>query len=314
MKKKLALLLAGILCVASLTACGSSTDTTETTEDTTAATTEATTEDTEEATEEAVAQATGAITVVTREDGSGTRGAFTEICGILDEDGNDITTVEATVISSTGGVLTAVASDTQAIGYISLGSLNDTVKAVTVEGVEATSENILSGEYAVARPFNIAVGTGADLDPIAEELIAYIFSAEGQEIVEAEGYIPVEVTTEEFVSEQPSGSITVGGSTSVNPVMEAIIEAYNELNPNATINLEGGGSSAGMSGAIDGTFDIGMASREMKDSELESLTGYVMAQDGIAVIVNNENVLEDVSLEDIMNIYTSTITTYDELY
>ncbi|MFI3171287.1 MAG: substrate-binding domain-containing protein [Eubacteriales bacterium] len=305
MKKKLALLLAGVLCVASLTACGGSTE---------EATTEVATEEATEEVEETVAQATGAITVITREDGSGTRGAFTEITGVVDEDGNDITTVEASVQSSTGGVMTGVAADAQAIGYISLGSLDDTVKAVTVEGVEATAENILSGAYAVARPFNIATLAGAELDPVAEELLAFIFTQEAQDIVEAEGYIPVAVTTEEFTSEQPSGSITVGGSTSVYPLMEVIVEAYAVYNPNATINLEGVGSSAGMTGALEGTFDIGMASREMKDSELESLDGYVMAQDGIAVIVNSANPLDNLTLEQIMNIYTGTVTTYDELY
>ncbi len=311
MKKKLALLLAGVMCVASLAACGSTEEVvTETTTEETVATTEVEAEETG-ATE---AQATGAITVITREDGSGTRGAFTEICGVIDEDDNDITTAEAVVQSSTGGVMTGVAADAQAIGYISLGSLDDTIKAVTVEGVEATAENILSGEYAVARPFNIATLTGADLDPVAEELLAFLFTQEAQDMVEAEGYIPVEVTTAEFVSEQPTGTITVGGSTSVYPLMEVIVEAYCELNPNATINIEGVGSSAGMTGAIEGTFDIGMASREMKDSELEALDGYVLAQDGIAVVVNTANPLENLTLEQIQAIYTGTVTTFDELY
>lgn len=274
-------------------------------------TTETATESTTTTTE-ATASATGLITVISREDGSGTRSAFAEITGVDDGSG-DRTTLDAVVQDSTGKVMTAVAADPQALGYISLGSLNDTVKALTVDGVEATSENILNGSYTVARPFNIAVPTGADLDPIAEELIAYIFTEEAQVLVEENGFIPVTVTTDDFASAQPSGTITVGGSTSVYPLMEKFIEAYQEINPNATINLEGVGSSSGMNGATEGTFDVGMASRELKSSELEVLTNYVVAMDGIALVVNNENALSNLSMEQIMNIYIGEITLYDQL-
>ncbi|WP_317856219.1 substrate-binding domain-containing protein [Chakrabartyella piscis] len=311
MKKKLVSALMATTMIAMMAGCGSSTASTST-EAAPAETAVATEEVAAPAVEE-VATASGLITVLTREDGSGTRGAFTEITGVHDGD-NDNTTVEASVQNSTGKVMTAVAADPQAIGYISLGSLDDTVKAVTVEGIEATPENILDGSYLVARPFNIATLTGADLSPVAVELLEFVFTQEMQDVAEEEGFIPVPVTTDSFESAQPSGTITVGGSTSVYPLMEVMVEAYLELNPNATINIEGVGSSSGMNGAADGTFDIGMASREMKDSEKEVLTGYVLAQDGIAVVVNNENPLENVTIEQIKAIYTGEVTDYSELY
>ncbi len=308
MKKKLVSALMATTMIAMLAGCGSS-------QEAAAPAVEAAPAATEEAAPavEEVATASGLITVLTREDGSGTRGAFTEITGVHDGD-NDNTTVEASVQNSTGKVMTAVAADPQAIGYISLGSLDDTVKAVTVEGVEATPENILDGSYLVARPFNIATLTGADLSPVAVELLEFVFTQEMQDVAEEEGFIPVPVTTDSFESAQPAGSITVGGSTSVYPLMEVMVEAYLELNPNATINIEGVGSSSGMNGAADGTFDIGMASREMKDSETAVLTGYVLAKDGIAVVVNNENPLADLTIEQIAAIYTGEVTDYSELY
>ncbi|MFI3225799.1 MAG: substrate-binding domain-containing protein [Clostridia bacterium] len=306
MKKLLALMLSATVMGAMLVGCSStSTSTTESSSSTSSssASTEA---------ETTVATATGLITVITREDGSGTRGAFTEITGVDDGDG-DRTTVDANVQSSTGAVMTSVAGDAQAIGYISLGSLNDTVKALEVDGVYPSVETILDGSYTVARPFNIATLTGADLNPVAEELMSFIFTQEAQDIAADEGYIPVTVTTENFESAQPSGTITVGGSTSVYPLMEKFVEAYAAYNPNATINLEGVGSSSGMSGAADGTFDIGMASRNMKDSETAVLTGLPCAMDGIAVIVNSGNPTDGLSLEQIMNIYIGEITNYDQL-
>ncbi len=296
MKKLLSILLASAM-VLSLTACSSETEETTTTEETTVAT--------EGAFE-------GAITVVSREDGSGTRGAFVEITGVDSGDG-DNTTLDAVIQDGTGKVMVAVAQDPNAIGYISLGSLDSSVKAVMVDGVEATVENINSGAYKVARPFNIATKQGAELSEVANELLQFVFTAEAQAIVEAEGFIQVEATTAEFTSAQPEGTITIGGSTSVTPVMEKLVEAYKALNPNATINLESIGSSAGMQGAMDGTFDIGMASRELKDSESAELNGMVLAMDGIAVVVNNENPTSDLTMEQIMKIYTGEITDYSEL-
>ncbi len=297
MKKLLSILLASTMLV-SLTACSSNEETAETTTETT--TTEATTE------------LSGEITVISREDGSGTRGAFVEITGVDSGEG-DNTTLDAVIQDGTGKVMTAVAQDPNAIGYISLGSLNDTVKAISVDGVEATVENINSGDYKVARPFNIATKTGAELSEVTAELLDFFFTAEAQAIVEAEGFISVDATTTEFTSAQPTGTVTIGGSTSVSPVMEKLVEAYKALNPNATINLESIGSSAGMQGAIDGTFDIGMASRELKDSETAELTGMVLSMDGIALVVNNENPLDNLTMEQIMNIYIGEITDYSEL-
>lgn len=308
--KKLMALVVGLAMIGTiLTGCGSTEEATQTTEGvTTADTSNGVSAGTME-----IQTASGLITVLTREDGSGTRGAFTEITGVHDGE-NDNTTIEASVQDSTGKVMTAVASDPQAIGYISLGSLNDTVKVVAVDGVEPTVETILDGTYAVARPFNIATVKDTELSPVVEDLLAFLFTQEAQDIVAEEGCIPVEVTTVDFVSDQPSGTITIGGSTSVYPVMEVIVEAYNELNPNATVNIEGVGSSAGMNGVTEGTFDIGMASRDMKDSELEVLEGYVMAKDGIAMIVNTENPLTNLTMEQIKDIYTGAVTNYSELY
>lgn len=255
--------------------------------------------------------ASGFITVVSREDGSGTRGAFTEITGV--DNGEDRTTLEASVQSSTGAVMTLVASDPNAIGYISLGSLNDTVTALNVNGVSPSINTINDGSYEVARPFYIAVNSSNTVNPIAEDLIDFIFSSEGQSIVSDNGLVSAEVTTSNFTSAKPSGSMTIGGSTSVTPVMEKIVEAYNELNPNATIDIQSNGSSTGMTGAIDGTVDIGMASRQMKDSELLELTGYVMAMDGIAVIVNNSNTLTNLTMEELMQIYIGEIIDFSQL-
>lgn len=255
--------------------------------------------------------ASGLITVVSREDGSGTRGAFTEITGV--DDGDDRTTLEASIQNSTGGVLTLVSTDPNAIGYISLGSLNDTVKALEVNGVYPTNDTVSDGSYEVARPFYLATNKSSVLNPIADELLQFIFSKEGQDIVSNNGFIAVDVTTQNFVTNEPKGSITIGGSTSVSPVIEKIVEAYLELNPNATIDIQSNGSSTGMNGAIDGTIDIGMASRDMKDSELAELNGYVMAMDGIAVVVNNKNSLDNISMNELMNIYIGEIIDFSEL-
>ncbi|MFI3200648.1 MAG: substrate-binding domain-containing protein [Eubacteriales bacterium] len=311
MKKIAALALGMVMTTALLTGCASTEETTTTTQEvTTAETSNGSSSD--DSTEAETQTASGLITVLTREDGSGTRGAFTEITGVHDGE-NDHTTVEASVQDSTGKVMTAVASDPQAIGYISLGSFNDTVKAIAVEGVYPTVESILDGTYAVARPFYIATVKDTTLDPVTEEFLTYLFTQEAQDVVAEEGCVPVEVTTTEFVSEQPIGTITIGGSTSVYPVMEVLVEHYRVLNPNATINIEGVGSSAGMNGAMEGTFHIGMASRDMKDSELETLTGYVLAKDGIAMIVNTQNPTDNLTVEQIKSIYTGEVTDYSEL-
>lgn len=250
-----------------------------------------------------------AITVITREDGSGTRSAFVELTGV-EADGEDQTTEEAVVANQTEAVITQVSGDPAAIGYISLGSLNDTVKALKVEGVEATPENVKNGTYTVARPFYIA--TKGEATGVAADFISFIMSKQGQEIV-SDGYIAVNDAAADFAGTQPEGKIVVAGSSSVTPVMEKLQEAYLELNPNATIEIQQTDSSAGMTAAIDGTCDIGMASRELKDSELAELTPTQIAMDGIAVIVNQDNALDDITMDQIRQIYTGEVTDWADV-
>jgi phosphate transport system substrate-binding protein len=258
---------------------------------------------------------TNDITVVSREDGSGTRGAFIELFGVEEEvDGEkvDMTTEGAQITNSTSVMLTTVAGDEYAIGYVSLGSLDDTVKAVKIDGAEATAENIKSGTYKVSRPFNIA--TKADLDnEVAADFINFIMSEEGQKVIADNGYIPVD-DVKAFEGTQPSGKAVVGGSSSVSPVMEKLAEAYKEVNPNAEIELQTSDSTTGMTSAIDGSYDIGMASRELKDEELaKGLTATVIATDGIAVIINKTNPAEDMTADQVKAIYTGEALSWDEV-
>ncbi len=250
-----------------------------------------------------------AITVVSREDGSGTRGAFVELLGIEQEDENgntkDMTTKEAIIASKTDVMLTNIANDPYAIGYVSLGSLNDTVKALKVDGVEATADNIKSGTYTVSRPFNIA--TKGEPTGVAKDFINFILSKEGQEVVSGD-YIPVDESAESFTSDNSTGKIVVGGSSSVSPLMEELKEAYLAINPGAEIEIQTNDSTAGMTGTIDGNFDIGMASRELKDSESAELTGTQIALDGIAIIVNPKNTIDDLTSDQIKSIYTGETT------
>lgn len=249
------------------------------------------------------------INVVSREDGSGTRGAFIEILGILEKDANgneiDRTYEEAIIQNGTDGVLTTVAGDEYAIGYISLGSLNDTVNAVKVEGVEATAENVQSGLYKIARPFNVAYK--GELNPLAKDFLDFILSAEGQAIIEEKGYVQVGEPAAYAGTEQ-SGNLVVAGSTSVTPVMEKLAEAYQTMYPGVTIEIQSSGSSAGMQAAIEGTAELGMASRALKDSELAELTSQTIAMDGIAVITNKANTINDLTMDQIQSIYIGETT------
>ena len=255
------------------------------------------------------------ITVITREDGSGTRGAFIELTGVEEKNDAgekvDMTTEAAATQNSTNGVMTAVANDETAIGYISLGSLDDSVKAVTVDGVEATSDNVSNGTYTLARPFNI-VTNGEPTDAVAVDFIGYCMSPDGQALATEKGYIGGEGT--EFTSTQPSGNITVGGSSSVTPLMEKLIEAYQAVNPNATIELLTTDSTTGVTGALDGTYTIGMASRELKDEETsQGAQATVLAMDGIAVVVNPANPTADLSVDQIKSIYTGETTVWADV-
>lgn len=252
------------------------------------------------------------ISVITREDGSGTRSAFIELTGVQEEkDGTktDNTLSSAIVQSSTQAVLTGVAGDPTAIGYISLGSLNDTVKAAKIDGVEPTSETVKDGSYKISRPFNIA--TKDNLSEAAQNFIDYILSKEGQEIVNKD-YVEAVDNAEPFAGAKGKGKVKVGGSSSVSPVMEKLAEAYQKVNKDVTVEVNTSDSSTGMSQAAEGTVDIGMASRELKDSETaKGIKGTVIAKDGIAVIVNKSNTVEDIKLDRLKGIYTGSITTWE---
>ena len=263
----------------------------------------------------AMAAASGDITVVSREDGSGTRGAFIELMGVeeKDADGNkvDNTTESAKITNSTAVMLSTVAEDVNAIGYISLGSLNDTVTAVKIDGAEASAEAIEDRSYKVVRPFNIV--TTAEVSDAAADFISYIMSTEGQAVVADNGYIPVK-DTEAYAATDAEGKVVVAGSSSVTPVMEKLAESYQAVNDKVTIEVQQSDSTTGIQSAIDGLCDIGMASRELKDSELEAgLTPTVIAQDGIAIIVNNDSGITELTSEQVKDIYTGNITTWEEL-
>lgn len=254
------------------------------------------------------------IVVVSREEGSGTRGAFIELFGIEEKDSNgnkvDKTTDEATVVNSTSVVMTTVAGNKNSIGYISLGSLNDTVKAVKVDGVEPTVENIKNNTYKVFRPFIIA--TKENPGELTQDFISFILSSDGQKVVEENGYI---ASSEEgpYSSTKPSGKIVIAGSSSVTPLMEKLKEAYLKVNTNAEIEIQASDSTTGMKLAMEGTCDIGMASRELKESELKKLKPTVIAMDGLVVIVNKENPVSNLTSDQIKGIFKGEITSWNEV-
>lgn len=259
----------------------------------------------------------GTISVISREDGSGTRGAFIELFGIEEENADgekvDNTTADAQVTNNTSVMMTNVSQDPQAIGYISLGSLDDSmVKALKVDGVEASAENVKNGTYKVSRPFNIA--TTEDVSDVAQDFIDYIMSAEGQAIVEEAGCITVNEEAEAYAGTKPEGKVVVAGSSSVTPVMEKLKEGYEAINTGAEIEIQQSDSTTGMESAISGVCDIGMASRALKDSETsEGLVGQEIALDGIAVIVNKGNALEDITSDQVKQIYTGEVTNWEDL-
>ena len=263
----------------------------------------------------AAAEVSGEITVVSREEGSGTRGAFIELTGVEEKNADgvkvDNTTEEAVVTNSTNVMMTTVAGDESAIGYISLGSLNDTVKALQIDGVDATVENIKNGAYTLARPFNIATKEG--LSEVAQDFVNYIMSAEGQQVIADNKYIPLD-DAPAYEGKQVSGKIVVAGSSSVTPVMQKLAEAYQVVNHNAEIEVQQSDSTTGMQSAIDGICDIGMASRDLKDSEKEAgLNGQTIAMDGIAVIVNQNNDLTTLTLAQVKSIFTGEVTEWENV-
>ncbi len=262
------------------------------------------------------AMAETAINVISREDGSGTRGAFIELFGIeqKDEQGKkiDCTTDEADITNSTSVMMLNVAGNSSAIGYISLGSLNDTVKALEIDGTAASVENIKNGSYKIARPFNIA--TKETVSEAAQVFIDYIMSAEGQAVIEKNGYIAVAEDAQPFAGSSVAGKVVVAGSSSVTPVMEKLKEAYLVINPSAEIEVQQSDSSTGMNSARDGVCDIGMASRELKESELEAgLIPQVIAMDGIAVIVSNDNPINGLTSEQVRDIYMGKIANWSDV-
>lgn len=322
MKKSIKLSLAAVMAMSMMTACGASaTETAAPAADTTAAaaadTTAADTEAaaTEAQTEAAGASMEGAIDVISREDGSGTRGAFIELFGVEQKDASgekvDYTTDDAEITNSTEVMITSVAGDKQAIGYISLGSLNDSVKALKIDGAAATVDDIKDGTYKIARPFNIV--TTGEVSDVAQDFINFIFSEEGQKVVEDNGYIS-QGNQGAYTASGKSGKVTVAGSSSVTPVMEKLAEAYKALNSDVTVEVQQSDSTTGVTSALEGVCDIGMASRELKDEETaKGAQGQVIAMDGIAVVVNNENPVEDLTAEQVKDIYVGDTTDWSEL-
>lgn len=298
MKKFMAVLAVAGMMTGMLAGCGSSSD-------------DASKEDTASTSDW---DASNDITIVSREDGSGTRGAFTELFGIVEDvNGEDVdmTTQDAQITNNTSVMMTTVAENEYAIGYISLGSLDDSVKALKIDGAEATAENVENGSYKVSRPFNVAVKPDST-NEVAKDFMGFIMSTEGQKVVSDEGYIPVS-DVEAYAGSAPSGSCVVGGSSSVSPLMEKLIEAYKEVNPNASIELQTSDSTTGMTSTIEGSYDIGMASRELKDDEAAELEPTVIATDGIAVIVNNANPTDEMTSDQVKSIYTGEVYSWDEV-
>ena len=323
MKKSNKLALAAVMVMSMMTACGaSSTETAAPAADATAAAAAATTAaDTEAAATEAQTEAAGAsmegaIDVISREDGSGTRGAFIELFGVEQKDAAsgekvDYTTDDAEITNSTEVMITSVAGDKQAIGYISLGSLNDSVKALKIDGAAATVDDIKDGTYKIARPFNIV--TTGEVSDVAQDFINFIFSEEGQKVVEDNGYIS-QGNQGAYTASGKSGKVTVAGSSSVTPVMEKLAEAYKALNSDVTVEVQQSDSTTGVTSSIEGVCDIGMASRDLKDEETaKGAQGQVIAMDGIAVVVNNDNPVDDLTSEQVKDIYVGDTTDWSDL-
>ena len=253
------------------------------------------------------------ISVISREDGSGTRGAFIELFGVqvknADGTKKDKTTKDATVVSNTDVVLMNVKNDDYAIGYVSLGSINDTIKTLQIEGVDASEENVKNGSYKISRPFNIV--TKGETKGVAKDFIEFILSADGQKVV-AKSYITVDDNAPAYAGNKPSGKIVVGGSSSVTPIMEKLQEAYLKINPNAKIEIQLSDSTTGINSAINGTCDIGMASRELSDSEKTKLTSTEIALDGIAVIVNKNNPVKNMTNDEVRKVYVGETTEWNK--
>ena len=314
-RKVIAITLTAMMAAGMLAGCGSSDSSSSSAADTTkeASATEAD-GSTDSDSNAAGGDFSGQISVISREDGSGTRGAFIELFGV--EEKNDAgekvdnTTVDAQITNNTSVMMSTVAGNQYAIGYISLGSLNDEVKALKIDGAEASAENVENGSYKVSRPFNIAYK--GELSDVAQDFVDYIMSSDGQKIVSDNGYVTVSENAA-YSGKKPSGKISVAGSSSVSPVMEKLAEAYQKVNTNAKVEIQTSDSSAGMQSAMGGTCDIGMASRDLKDEEKSALKVETIAKDGIAVIVNNANTCDDLTLDQVKSIYTGETTVWSDI-
>ncbi|MFR5875635.1 MAG: substrate-binding domain-containing protein [Eubacterium sp.] len=257
------------------------------------------------------AKATGVITVISREEGSGTRDAFTELMEIVDADGNDATAATAEITNSTSVMMSTVKGNAQAIGYVSLGSLSDEVKALSLDGAAPSTDTVKDGSYKLQRPFNIAYIDGS-LSDIAADFISYIMSKDAESIINEEGYIGID-STETYTASHMSGTVTLAGSTSVAPLMNVLADKYKELNPDAKIEIQESGSSAGIQSAAEGAVDIAMSSRDLKDDEAAKLKSEKIALDGIAVIVNTENAVSSITSAQVKSIYMGEITDWDDI-
>lgn len=256
------------------------------------------------------------ISVYSREDGSGTRSAFIELFGLEEKDASgkkiDTTTDNASITNSTSVMMTSVANDPEGIGYISLGSLNNTVKALKIDGVDATTNNVKDGSYKIARPFNVVLGN--DTSAAAQDFISFIMSKEGQSIVEENHYISVSENAEPYQKSDATGKVVVAGSSSVTPVMEKLAEAYKEMNPNVIIEVQQSDSTTGITMAKEGTCDIGMASRDLKESEASAgLEAIAIAQDGIAVIVTPNSLVDGLTTAQVKGIFSGTMQTWADV-
>ncbi len=287
MKKIFGLMVLLALLVGTLTACGGSGD------------------------QEDGGSSLGAVHVISREDGSGTRGAFVELLGIVDAAENDAITAAAEITNSTSVMISTVAGNPNAIGYISLGSLSDDVKAVSIDGVKPTVEDINNGTYTIARPFNVVYQENT-LSDLAADFKTFILSDEGQSIISEEGYIRI-TAGESYTASGLKGTITLAGSTSVSPVMEVLADAYKKQNPGVTVEIQQTGSSAGITSASEGVCDFGLSSRALKDSEASQLTSVAIARDGIVVIVNHDNEITNLTGEQVKNIYLGEISHWSEV-
>lgn len=320
--KKLTLSTAALLTIAALAGCSGNTNSTANSDNTSSAAQDSAADnnstDTSSDAGSTASKLDTDITVVSREDGSGTRGAFVELMGIEQKneagDKEDMTRGDAEISNSTNGVMMSVAGNVDAIGYISLGSLNDTVKALDVNGVACSVDDIKAGTYVVARPFNLCYQQSKlDENAAAQDFIKFIESNDGQKIISDNGYISIDATGD-YAASGVTGGISLNGSTSVGPVMEKLAEAYKGLNPDVSIDIQQTGSGAGITSATEGTCDIGMSSRELKQEELDAgLTEMKIADDGIAVIVNLENPIENITSDEIMKIYTGEINNWSEI-